>query len=215
MSREFALPGTRPRWAPDRVVDVEHIKLVLDLDPAGRTVTGTASLTVRVLAAATRYVDLDAVELGITRVAIADGALSYRHDGRRLRIDLGTPRPIGERLTLDIAYGGSPRRGLYFIQPDAGYPDKPVQVWSQGQDEDSRYWFPCFDAPHEKATSEVVVTVPRDFFALSNGELIDDKIVGERRTLHWRLDVPHSCYLVTLAAGHSRRSRSAGATSRS
>src|SRR5262249_31204754 len=96
---------------------------------------------------------------------------------------------------------GSPRRGLYFIHPDPGYPAKPVQVWTQGQDEDSRYWFPCFDQPHEKATSEVIVTVPRRCFALSNGELLSDKSEGERRTLHWRLHTPHSCSLVTRAIG--------------
>jgi aminopeptidase N len=201
MAREFALPGTRPRWAPDRVVDVEHIRLVLDLDPDARRLRGTAYLTVRVIAPATRFVELDAVELEIASVTSGDAALDFRHDGRRLRVDLGDARAAGDQLTLDVAYGGSPRRGLYFIRPDAGYPDKPVQVWTQGQDEDSRYWFPCFDAPHEKATSEVVVTVPRGFFALSNGILIDDRTEGDRRTLHWRLDVPHSCYLVTLVAG--------------
>ena len=102
---------------------------------------------------------------------------------------------------LAIDYTGAPRRGLYFIAPDAGYPDKPTQVWTQGQDEDSRYWFPCFDQPHEKATSEVTVTVPANLFAVSNGVLVSDRTSGNRRTLHWRLDVPHSCYLVTLAVG--------------
>jgi len=76
-----------------------------------------------------------------------------------------------------------------------------VQVWTQGQDEDSRYWFPCFDSPHEKATSEVKVTVPAAMFALSNGSLISDQTTGGKRTLHWRLDVPHSCYLIMLAVG--------------
>jgi len=201
MSREFALPGTRPRYAPDRVVDVEHLRLAIDVDPPARAIKGVASLTIKVIAPGTRFVELDAVELEISGVKAGGKPLEHKHDGRRLRVDLGAPKSAGEKLTLDVAYGGSPRRGLYFIAPDPGYPDKPVQVWSQGQDEDSRYWFPCFDAPNEKATSEVIATVPKGFFALSNGELVSDKTNGERRTLHWRHDVPHSCYLVTLAAG--------------
>ena len=68
-------------------------------------------------------------------------------------------------------FPGSPRRGLYFIQPDPGYPDKPVQVWTQGQDEDSRHYWPGLDIPAEKATSEVLCTAPRGLFVLSNGEL--------------------------------------------
>src|SRR5436190_1374756 len=116
MPREFALPGTRPKYARDRVVDVEHLKLVLDVDPDARKVSGVAHLQCAVIAAGTRWVELDAVELAIAPV-------------------------------------------------------------------------------------EVVVTIPRRFFALSNGELLTDETKGERRTLHWRLDVPHSCYLVTLAIG--------------
>ena len=43
--------------------------------------------------------------------------------------------------------------------------------------------------------------MPAQLFAVSNGALVSDRTEGGRRTLHWRLDVPHSCYLVTLAVG--------------
>jgi aminopeptidase N len=201
MSREFAFPGTRPRFAPDRVVDIEHLALRLALDVEARAVRGEVELTFAVIAPGTHWIELDAVELSVERVALGDAALEFRHDGRRLRVRLPAPQPSGARHRLTIGYAGTPRRGLYFIAPDAGYPDKGVQVWSQGQDEDSRYWFPCFDAPHEKATTEVRVTVPAHLFAVSNGVLVEDERRGELRTLHWRLDVPHSCYLVTLAVG--------------
>jgi aminopeptidase N len=201
MSREFAFPGTRPRWAPDRVVDIQHLALVIAVDPAARTVAGTVTLRTRVIAADTRAVVLDAVELQIERVTAQGAEVTFAHDGKKLRIELARPLAANAELVLAITYRGAPRRGLYFIAPDEGYPDKPTQVWSQGQDEDSRYWFPCFDAPHEKATSEVTVTVPAALFAVSNGTLVSDRTDGDRRTLHWRLDVPHSCYLVTLAVG--------------
>jgi aminopeptidase N len=172
MTREFAFPGTRPRWAPDRVVDIEHLALVLDVDPAARSVAGTATLRCRALASETRSVELDAVELTIERVAVGGAPAAFRHDGKKLRIELPGPIAAGAELVVTVTYRGAPRRGLYFIAPDDAYPGKPVQVWSQGQDEDSRYWFPCFDAPHEKATSELTVTVPAHLFAVSNGTLI-------------------------------------------
>jgi aminopeptidase N len=202
MSREFAFPGTRPRYAPDRVVDIQHIGLVLDVDPIKRTVNGTASLRGMVIAPDTRVIELDAVELTIEKVTSGGKPVMYRHDGRRLRVELPAPLATGAEWALAIDYKGAPRRGIYFIAPDEGYPNMPLQVWTQGQDEDSRYWFPCLDAPHEKATSEVKVTVPAQLFALSNGTLVSDKTSGDKRTLHWRLDVPHSCYLVTLAIGN-------------
>jgi aminopeptidase N len=201
MSREFAFPGTRPRFAPDRVVDIEHVALRLDVDLDARSIRGTARLAFRVIAPDTLWLELDAVELAIGWAEIGGQPVETRHDGRKLRVKLPAPQPAGAALELTLGYQSAPRRGLYFIAPDEGYPKKGTQVWSQGQDEDSRYWFPCFDAPHEKATSEVEVTIPAHLFAVSNGALVSDRTEGERRTLHWRLDVPHSCYLITLAVG--------------
>jgi len=196
VNREFAFPGTRPRYAPDRVVDIQHIALAIEVDPVKRSVAGTATLTCAVIVP-TKVVELDAVELTIEKVAVNGKATTFRHDGRKLRVDV----PGAEQLAIAIEYKGAPRRGLYFTAPDDGYPQKPVMAWTQGQDEDSRYWFPCIDAPIEKATSEIIATVPAAMFALSNGVLVSDKTKGGKRTLHWKLDVPHSCYLITLAVG--------------
>src|SRR5438874_4179832 len=149
MTREFAFPGTRAKYAADRVVDIQHIALALEVDPAKRAVAGTVTLRCVVLAPGTRTLELDAVELTIDKVAIGGKAAAFRHDGKKLRVELPAN---GKELSIAIEYKGAPRRGLYFIAPDEAYPTKPVQVWSQGQDEDSRYWFPCFDQPHEKAT---------------------------------------------------------------
>ena len=63
MSREFALPHSHAHWTRDRVVDIEHLRLVLDVDPPARRIAGRAELTLRVIAPGTRHVELDAVEL--------------------------------------------------------------------------------------------------------------------------------------------------------
>lgn len=201
MAREFALPGTRARYAPDRHLDILHIKIDIDVDVDQRRIAGRCSLTLTPIVRGLRWAQLDAVELDVTRVSSGGRDLDFTHDGKILRVDLGRDHDPGDQVTIDVDYSAEPRRGLYFVGPDEGYPDKPRQVWSQGQDEDSRYWFPCVDAPHEKASSELVVRVPAGFFALSNGTLLRDQQEGDRRTLHWRFDVPHSSYLITLAAG--------------
>ncbi len=200
-NREFAFPGTRPRYAPDRVVDIQHIALDLAVDPAKREVGGTATLRGAAIAPGTRSITLDAVELAIENVTVGGRVATFRHDGKKLRVDFPEPLAAGAEVVVAVTYRGAPRRGLYFIAPEEGYPDKPLQAWTQGQDEDSRYWFPCIDAPLEKATSELRVRVPAPMFALSNGTLIEDRTEGDTRHLHWRLDVPHSCYLITLAIG--------------
>jgi aminopeptidase N len=201
MPREFALPGARPRYAPDRQFDVKHIRIDLDIDVDAKRIEGTCALTISPIAPGLQRLQLDAVELEIAQVTCGGKRLEHGHDGKVLTVNLGPPRQPEDELVIEIAYSGNPRRGLYFVGPDDGYPDKPKQVWSQGQDEDSRCWFPCFDAPHEKSTSEVRVTVPATWFALSNGTLIEDVTSGDRRTLHWRFLHEHSAYLISLAAG--------------
>ena len=151
MNREFAFPGTRAKYGPDRVVDIKHLALAISVaEPAARTVAGTVTLTCSVLADGVRAVTLDAGRARDPRRARERLARRVPGiiDGKRLlRVELDGPLSIGAELVLAIEYRGSPRRGLYFIAPDDGYPHKPAQVWTQGQDEDSRYWFPCLDSP--------------------------------------------------------------------
>lgn len=203
---QHALPGDRPVWPRDRVVDVQHIALDLALDIEQKSVSGTATHTVEPFNDGLRTVPFDAVEMRIEAVRVDGEPAKFSYDGQELRVDLGKERARGERIEIAIEYSATPRLGLYFVGPDEGYPDKPVQVWSQCQDEDSRYWFPCYDHPSQKQTSEIRVRVPSHWFALSNGTLEEERDNGDgTKTFHWKQDRPHSTYLMTLAAGEFTR----------
>jgi aminopeptidase N len=202
--RAFALADAQPHYAPDRPCDIVHIALTLHLDMAQQTLRGTCATTVRAVQEAMSCLTLDAVDLHIAQVRQAGGTLPYDYDGQRLRITFTEPLHRNAEATVEVDYSVTkPRLGLYFITPDAAYPHKPVQVWTQCQDEDARYWFPCFDAPNEKATTEITVTVPQPYFALSNGQLVSsnrDDAAGTS-TYHWLQDQPHATYLMTLVVG--------------
>ena len=43
---------------------------------------------------------------------------------------------------------------------DAEHPDRPLQAWTQGQDDDARCFWPCLDQPIEKFTTEVAFRKP-------------------------------------------------------
>lgn len=209
--RAFPLPGDQPQYTPDRVIDITHIRLELTLDFAQRRISGTATLSARALAATVATVVLDADELEVHEVRLrrlssangaADEPVSYEIGAKTLLLRLASALERDAEFQLVIAYSAQPERGLYFIQPDAGYPDKQPHVWTQGQDLDARAWFPCHTLPDDKATSEMIATVPAEMFALSNGELVgrtehDDGTA----TFHWREHTPHAAYLITLAVG--------------
>ncbi len=199
----FALAGDRPVWGRNRPLRIEHLRLEFSFDLKKRQVNGVTTLTFHPRAGSVREAVLDAVDLDVSSVTDETGRdLKFTVGDRTLSVDLGRARREGQSTTVVVTYSATPRRGLYFNQPDAGYPDRPVQIWTQGQAEDSAHYFPCFDFPGEKFTSEVIVTVPSTWSAVSNGSLasVDEDRRRKTRTFHWRQERPHPAYLITLCA---------------
>jgi aminopeptidase N len=198
--KSFELPGAKPHYNPDKPGQVEHIFLNLSLDIYNQTCFGDCSISLLPIRNHIDRLVLDAVNLKIKSVLINEVEQKFEHDGKKLDIYLSEATQCGKRLLLAIAYSvEKPQRGIYFIQPDKYYPHKPTQVWTQGEDEDSRYWFPCFDYPGQLSTSEIRVRVPKPLMAISNGELIDTLEDGNHQIYHWLQKQVHPTYLMTLA----------------
>ncbi|HME82921.1 MAG TPA: M1 family aminopeptidase [Candidatus Eremiobacteraceae bacterium] len=201
--RPFPLPASRAHYAPDRRARVDHIALTLGFDFARRILRGRCATTFTAVGGPLDSLELQAGRMRIKGVRGFGKALEHELVGETLRIEI--PRlTSGKSATVAVDYEvRDPQQGIYFIGPDKAYPDKPHQVWTQGQDADAHYWFPCVDHPNAKATTEVSATVPSDFFVLSNGTLVstvEDK-AKKTKTYHWKMDVPHVTYLVSLVAG--------------
>ena len=200
-NKSFELPGAKPQYNPHRPGQVEHIFLDLIFDIGNKSFQGICKITLTPIREDIRELILDAVDLKIESVLINNISQAFEYDNKQLIINL--QHPIGkETLNIEITYQvNNPQRGLYFITPDENYPDKPTQIWTQGEDEDSRFWFPCFDYPGQLATSEIKVRIPKQFLAISNGELIATEEIGEEKIYHWLQKQVHPSYLMTLAMG--------------
>ncbi len=200
--KSFELPGAKPHYNPDRPGQVEHIFLDLALDIPNQSYQGTCTIRLSPVRDGIDRLTLDAVNLQIESVHIGETKQAFDYDGELLHIQLEPTTTIGEAIEVAIAYRvNKPQRGIYFIAPDKHYPDKPVQVWTQGEDEDSRFWFPCFDYPGQLATSEIRVRVPKQLMAISNGELVKTEADGDDKIYHWHQKQVHPTYLMTLAVG--------------
>jgi aminopeptidase N len=206
--KAFPLPGDPRVYGRDRTIRIEHLALELSFDLRRHRVAGVATTMFRPRQDGLREAVFDAFELEVESVEeqLADGetrALEYTVGDGELRIDLGRRRPASRPITTVVRYEAQPRRGLYFNEPEEDYPERPQQIWTQAQAEDAPYFFPVFDFPGEKFTSEVRAEVPLGWYALSNGRLEERRDDGRRRrsTFHWVQDRPHPAYLVTFAAG--------------
>ncbi|HEV3234778.1 MAG TPA: M1 family aminopeptidase [Candidatus Dormibacteraeota bacterium] len=199
--RDFRLPGTPVRWPPDREADVRHIRLDLNVNPEKRTLRGTATLRFAPVARPLRSARFDLAELTVDAVTSGGKSAAFHHEGGVLTVTFDRPLPPGRETEMAITYHGSPRVGLNFTGPDRDYPDRPYQAWTQGQDEYAHYWFPCHDFPDQRSTTEVVVTAPAGYDTVSNGRLVEVRRRGGSRTWHWRQEIPHVAYLVSLVVG--------------
>ncbi len=203
----FALPGTRPQYGPDRLVNVEEIDLYLVPDIENESLEGVCTMTVRALDEAVPQLALDAVDLQISRVELhtADAGrkpLKFRRLEGKLEINFDPPIAAGEVAVYSIAYRVvKPRHGLFFVKPTAARPEKIAHAWTQSQDQYARYWFPCLDYPYEKQRTTTTIVVPKGTVALGNGELVERKDEGESTIFRYRQEVPHSTYLMTMVAG--------------
>ena len=186
---------------PDRDYDVLHTRIDIKIDLTDKTVSGEVTHVLSPLSVALRTIVFDAADMDVKSVSSGSQFLRYDQLDDKLWIELDRAYGFTDTLNVTINYSASPRRGLYFIRPDSAYPNKHFQAWTQGEDMDNHYWVPLYDYPNDKTTFECVITVPKPFVAISNGELFHEKDNGDTRTFHWRENFPMSTYLISFAVG--------------
>ncbi len=195
-------PGRK--YMRDRLVQVLHLKLDVTPDFAKQTIRGTSSLTFKPIAKPLSRLELDAIGLTIEDVT-AQGATLKEHEvtDDKLVLVFDPPVAVGAEASVIIAYHAQPERGLYFRTPEMGYKPGDTQVWSQGEPELHRYWYPGYDYPNQRFTSEVICHVPEGMKVVSNGSLVSQaKDANGLLAWHWKQNQPHPNYLVALAAGY-------------
>jgi aminopeptidase N len=202
--RAFAPVGTPLRYMPTRQYDLQHLRLDLTFDWDARSVEGTATNTLAPLLPGVDSLIFNAAGLDVRTVRVNGVQRPFTLDPEAQTLTVKLDRGYGPQDPLEVAidYSAHPRAGLYFVGPDAGYPKKPRQIYSQGESDLNRFWFPSWDYPNDRATTEMVATVKRPLAVVGNGKLLEvTERPGGWRTYHWKMDVPHATYLVSVAIG--------------
>jgi aminopeptidase N len=183
--------------------DVLHIAINIRFDTASRSLGGSVRHRMRSLDPALTKVRLDAAaNIDLQQVSVDGAKAGYTRSGDTLDINLPKAQRYGDTFTVEITYHVVPQKGFYFIVPDSLVPTRRSQVWTQGEANDNHYWVPIYDYPNDRATSEVWVSVPTFWKALSNGKLVDLSQGSDGAYIyHYLEDKPHSSYLIMIAAG--------------
>ncbi|MGB8658921.1 MAG: M1 family aminopeptidase [Candidatus Acidiferrum sp.] len=189
-------------YAPSRDYDLQHSRIALRFDLDQKKVIGDVTHTLIILRDSTSKIVFDSAGLTIESVTVNKSHAKFETANDQLIIPLSSPAHASEKFEVNIRYEGKPTKGLYFILPDKDYPDRPKQVWTQGESEDTHYYLPTYDYPNDRLTTETILTVPDTWITVANGKLIG---ISEPRnglkTWTWRESQPSSTYLITVVAG--------------
>ncbi len=212
---DYELPVYNPSYTLRN--DLLHTKLDIRFDWPNQSVIGKANLTFQPVFYPVNTLELDAKNFDIKTITTPGSRtpLKYDYDNQILTIQLDRTYTPKEKYEIFIDYVANPTRGdkggsqaitsdqgLFFVNHDNSNPDKPMQIWTQGETENNSRWFPTIDKPNERCTQEIYLTVQDKFKTLSNGDLISsNKNTDGTRTDYWKMDKAHAPYLFMLAVG--------------
>src|SRR5271163_1510327 len=197
-----ALASADEPYARSRDYDLQNVKTHLWFDTDQRKVRGEVTHSIAMLRDDLTQIRFDSVELKIAAVTLDGKDAKFSTTDNALIVPLAGPSRQGEHHQVFIRYEGQPKKGLYFVLPDKNYPNRPKEVWTQGEAEDTRYYIPIYDYPNDRTTSEMILTVPATWITISNGNLAGVKAEADgTKTWDWKQTEPLSTYLISAVAG--------------
>lgn len=198
------LPEGKWHHNREQTIDIVHYKAELNLDMAASRLSGEATVRFHPRGALDAF-SLDAFNLNVTQVQLLQGdsrsALDFFSHSRSLAILLDRAYTPQETLSVTVRYDCQPVDGMYF-QPD---PERPGEMFVHTYGEGGLHanWLPIYNDVNDKFSTEMIVTVPAGYAAISNGALLEQRsAVNGALTYHWSQALPHANYLISIYAGH-------------
>jgi aminopeptidase N len=199
--------SARRNFTRPQTYDVEHYVIRASFDRAGKKVIGDTTIRFKPLKDGFATAEFDAVGISFSSVVLEPSgkAVTFRTPPGKIVVALDKAYPSSETLTLRFKHTAIPKKGVYFADPELAEDGKEVhsaQIWTQGEADEARHWFPSFDFPSDKATTEQYITANEGETVIGNGELVEEtKGEGGTVTSHFRMNVPIPTYLVSFVIG--------------
>jgi aminopeptidase N len=189
-----------------RTFDVQHYVLRTSFDVKTKTVFGDTTVRFKPLHDNFSVLELDAANLLFESVKLenSDVNLRYKVTGEKVSVTLDRAYKAVELISVRFIYKTvKPKAGVYFIPEDkSNFNAHSKQIWSHGEPEEAHFWFPNYDFPDDKATTEQYITADKDDTVIANGDLLDVKEnTNNTKTWHYKTSFVHSTYLLSFVVG--------------
>lgn len=180
--------------------DLQRVKLQLSVDPDVATLNGQVTLTFKATQDLSRiYLDF-ATGMTASAISSVDRTVSMTqqpHD--LLQVDFEPQVTAGENISISITYSGDPvgtGLGSYARQQHNG----TGIIWTLSEPYGAKSWWPTKQDLNDKIDlTEVLLTVPENLTAVSNGLLQNTTSSNNTKTFHWKHEYPIPAYLIAFA----------------
>lgn len=136
-------------------------------------------------------IKLNAVNSSLIIDSVKMNATSFTHIADFLSINLDKTYYQGEQAQVQIFFRHKDVQD-YAFYASGGF------AFTDCEPQGARKWFPCWDKPSDKATTDISIKVPLNTRIASNGRLQDSLIESNYINYHWISRDPIATYLILL-----------------
>jgi aminopeptidase N len=187
----------------NRGYDVHHYDVTLGYQPRSGMLIARDVVEVRATTGLSKF-SLDLDGLTVNSVSVDGEAAKYSRGRGKVKVVPATRIAKGERFTVELRYQGVPRK---VTDPDGStegwYRTKDGAV-GVGEPVGTAAWLACDNAPRDKASFAIEITVPSGVKAVSNGRLLARQKVGGRVRWSWSEPKPMASYLALVDIGKGK-----------
>lgn len=161
------------------------------ITPYPKTFNAVETITLKVDSTLST-ISLNAVNTSLQINSVSLAGTSFTHTSNILTITLNRVYVPGETLSVQINYQHKtpPSQDGWYVRSGV--------VFTDAEPEGARTWFPCWDKPSDKATTDIRVKVPATVKMGGNGRLADSTKSQDTIWYNWISRDPVATYLTVL-----------------
>ncbi len=182
--------------------DVQNYRLKLSFNIPDKYIFGNLKMNALNLSDTLKKVYLNfASDMKVDDITLNGETVSFEHNDDYIIIDSKNKINLYNNFDIEINYEGAPKSMGFNSFGFKTFDDEPA-IYTLSEPNYAPSWWPCKDLPSDKTTIEMIITVPEQLTAVSNGLLQEttDEPNGEK-TFHWKSNYPITTYLVSIAIG--------------
>jgi aminopeptidase N len=187
----------------NRGYNVTHYDVSLGYQPRSGELNARDVIEARATSGLSRF-SLDLDGLKVTSVSVDGEAAEFSRGRGKVKIVPAARVAKGEAFTVELRYQGVPRK--------VTDPDGSTEGWYRtsdgavgvGEPVGTAAWLACDNAPRDKASFDIQITVPAGVKAVSNGKLVSRQKVDRRVRWTWAEPAPMATYLALVDIGDGK-----------